>query len=71
MQIKLNGENIEFNDGANIKDVLMKAKIEMIEYLTLQLNGEFIDGESIATTFVKENDELEYLYFMGGGANGI
>lgn len=71
MQIKLNGENIEFNDGANIKDILMKAKIEMIEYLTLQLNGEFIDGESIATTFVKENDELEYLYFMGGGANGI
>ncbi len=71
MQIKLNGEIIEFNKGANIKDILIKTKIEMIEYLTIQLNGEFIDSESIATTFVKENDELEYLYFMGGGANGI
>ena len=71
MQIKLNGEIIEFNEGANIKEILIKAKIEMIEYLTLQLNGDFIDGESIATTFVKENDELEYLYFMCGGSNGI
>lgn len=71
MTIKLNGEITEFNEGSSIKEVLKEAKIEMIEYVTIQVNGEFIDGESFASTLVKENDEIEYLYFMGGGSYGI
>jgi len=33
----------------------------------VELNGEILERESFATTPVKDGDEVEFLYFMGGG----
>ena len=35
--------------------------------VTVELNGEILERESFATTQVKDGDEVEFLYFMGGG----
>jgi sulfur carrier protein ThiS len=34
----------------------------------VQLNGNFVKTADLAVTRVKEGDEIDFLYFMGGGA---
>ena len=41
---------------------------EQPDYVTVELNGEFVDHSGFETTFVKDGDKVEFLYFMGGGA---
>jgi sulfur carrier protein len=32
------------------------------------LNGEFVERANYGNASLKENDEVDFLYFMGGGA---
>ena len=41
--------------------------VEMPEYVSVSVNEEFIDKGSFDTYTLKEGDEVEFLYFMGGG----
>ena len=41
--------------------------VESVEMVSAQLNGSFIDKNDFDNISLKENDELEFLYFMGGG----
>ena len=52
----------------NLKELLVVAKADQPEYVTVQLNGEFVDHSGFEDTFVKDGDTVEFLYFMGGGA---
>ena len=47
--------------------IIREAKAEQPEYVTVQLNGEFVEHEDFAKIFVNDGDEIEFLYFMGGG----
>lgn len=67
MKIKINGEQKEFTDVSNISSLLKANKVEQPEMVSVQLNGEFVERENFETTVVKENDEVDFLYFMGGG----
>ena len=42
-------------------------QVEMQDYVTVQINEELIDREKFNSTTLKENDSVEFLYFMGGG----
>jgi len=42
-------------------------KAEQPDYVTVQRNDEFVDREAFPSTFVEEGDNIEFLYFMGGG----
>ncbi len=68
MKVKVNGEQLELDKPINLKELLVVAKAEQPEYVTVQLNGEFVDHQGFETTFVNDGDEVEFLYFMGGGA---
>ena len=68
MKVAVNGEPLELAGKINIKELLVAAKADQPEYVTVQLNGEFIDHSGFEDTFVKEGDTIEFLYFMGGGA---
>ena len=52
------------SDGKLIVD----EKVENAEYVTVTLNDDFLDKEAFETTVIKEGDNIEFLYFMGGGA---
>ncbi len=67
MKIKVNGKIKEFEKSVNIQELLSQNKVERPETVSVQLNGRFVKKEDFQTTFVKENDELDFLYFMGGG----
>ena len=66
MKVAVNGEPLELAGEINIKELLVAAKADQPEYVTVQLNGEFIDHSGFEDTFVKEGDTVEFLYFMGG-----
>jgi len=68
MNLKINGKEQKI-DGSEItvKELLVLNKVEMIDMVSVQLNGSFVRKEDFETRMVKENDVVEYLYFMGGG----
>ena len=67
MNINVNGKKMTFEKEISIKELLVLQQVEMPEYVTVQINEELIDQEKFATTTLKENDSVEFLYFMGGG----
>lgn len=67
MKIKVNNEIQELEKEINITDLLVKNKVEMPDMVSVQINGEFIKKENFQNTVIKENDEVNFLYFMGGG----
>ena len=68
MKITINGEAKELKDGLSITELLVVENVEMPEMVSVQLNDEFLKQDEYAATIVKENDDINFLYFMGGGA---
>lgn len=68
MKIKVNGIEQEINkDALSIAELLGIAKVETPESVSVQLNGEFVDKAEFGAVRLKDNDEVDFLYFMGGG----
>ncbi len=67
MKIKVNNKIQELEKEISLTDLLVKNKVEIPEMVSVQLNGEFVKKENFKTTIIKENDEVDFLYFMGGG----
>ncbi len=69
MLLKINGDTQHFDkQGVTIDDLLRQEKIQAPEMVSVQRNGEFVERGEYATTVLSENDEIDFLYFMGGGA---
>ena len=66
MQLTINGK-VENLDVSTVMDVL-KAKDIDPQLVAIEVNTQMIDQENLATTSLKQNDKLEFLFFMGGGA---
>jgi sulfur carrier protein len=69
MQLTVNGRPafIDTTETLAIPAVLDLLKVEQPLYVTVELNGDVLDRNNFESTFVKEGDALEFLYFMGGG----
>ncbi len=67
MKVTVNGEPLELEKPINLTELLIVAKADQPEYVTVQRNGEFVDHSGFDSTVVQEGDEIEFLYFMGGG----
>jgi sulfur carrier protein len=68
MTITVAGNKKEYEEGINVTTLIEKEQVETPEYVTVTVNDEFIDRAAFDTTIIKENDAVEFLYFMGGGA---
>ena len=68
MKLTVNGKELTIEKSINLKDLLVIAKAKQPDYVTVELNGEFVDHSGLESTFVKDGDKMEFLYFMGGGA---
>ncbi|AOY76512.1 sulfur carrier protein ThiS [Clostridium formicaceticum] len=71
MKIKMNGEEKQLEKEMNILEFLAVQQVEMPEMVSVELNGEIIDRDDFENTFIKEDDVIELLYFMGGGGFGF
>ncbi len=69
MNIKINGTIKDINKkDISISDLLKMNNVENPEMVSVQQNGAFVRKKDFDTTTVKDNDEIDFLYFMGGGA---
>lgn len=69
MKIKLNGKDkIIAEQDLTISGLLKIANVENPQMVSVQLNGEFVDKSKFDKLRLKEADQLDFLYFMGGGS---
>ncbi|AEI14258.1 thiamine biosynthesis protein ThiS [Flexistipes sinusarabici DSM 4947] len=54
-------------DALLLLDLLLESGVENPDTVVVQLNGEFVEKNSYQKTYVKENDKVDFLYFVGGG----
>ena len=67
MKLIINGKEETVIDGLNVSELLKEKNVEMPEMVSVELNGEILNRDAFQTTFLNQNDQVEFLYFMGGG----
>jgi sulfur carrier protein len=67
MEIKLNGQTELLEKEVSISELLTLKNVDMPEMVSVEYNGDILDRAQFDTTQVKSGDQIEFLYFMGGG----
>ena len=67
MKITVAGGKKEVAEGLSVSKLIEIENVETPQYVTVSVNEEFIDAENFDTHTLNEGDEVEFLYFMGGG----
>jgi sulfur carrier protein len=65
MQVKINGKTEEI-PGGTVLDLLSTKKIEP-QMVAVEVNDRMLEREHLATTQLNEGDQVEFLFYMGGG----
>lgn len=68
MTIQVNGEPFQTEIPISVTTLLKKARVEAPEYVTVQLNQQFIRRDDFDTTVLSDGDVVDFLYYMGGGS---
>ena len=66
--LKVNGKEQELNDALSVSGLIKLNKVSQPDMVSIQLNGNFVIRENYDTTLLKAGDEIDFLYFMGGGS---
>lgn len=67
-KILVNGKEQEIVSEITIAELIKLNNVEQPTMVTIQLNRKFVNRDTYDTTKVKEGDEVDFLYFMGGGS---
>ena len=67
MYITVAGNRKEVKNGLTLPELMDLEGVEMSDYVTVSVNDEFVDADKKAETVLKDGDNVEFLYFMGGG----
>lgn len=67
MKITVSGDKKEVKDGLTVGELIEQEKVETPMYVTVSVNEEFLPGDERDAYVLKDGDEVEFLYFMGGG----
>ncbi|MBH0179695.1 MAG: sulfur carrier protein ThiS [Nitrospira sp.] len=65
MQVKINGKSEEVQ-GGTVLDLLTAKKIEP-QMVAVEVNDKVLDREHLGATPLNEGDQVEFLFYMGGG----
>ncbi len=68
MELTINGEvKVLDKSSLTVMQLLSVESVKSPDMVSVQLNGEFVERSRFPETIVKNGDELDFLYFMGGG----
>ena len=67
MIITVAGAKKEVADGLTVAQLVIDEKVETPEYITVTINDDFVEHGQFEETVLKDGDNVEFLYFMGGG----
>ncbi len=65
--IYVNGDAQEVNLPLNVSELIKLNDVQQPEMVSVQVNEEFAEREDWECIQLKENDKVDFLYFMGGG----
>lgn len=68
MKVTIAGNVKDIADGTTLAQLVIDEKVENPEYVTVTVNDEFVENHDLENVVIKENDNIEFLYFMGGGS---
>ncbi len=69
MKITINGEDyLTAKENITIIELLEERNVARPETVSVQINGSFVKRKNFSTTVVKENDEVDFVFMMAGGA---
>jgi len=71
MKVTINGKEKQLENEVNVLELLAINDVEMPEMVSVELNGVIVDRDDFGSTIIRENDTIEFLYFMGGGSVGF
>ena len=66
IKIKINGKSNIIDDKTNLSVLLKDLKVPLRK-VAIELNGEIVDKKKLNKIFLKTNDKLEIVHFIGGG----
>jgi len=66
IKIKINGKKLEVNQSSTVASIVKKLNIPLNK-VAIELNREIINKKKIKNIKIKNKDNLEIVYFIGGG----
>ena len=67
MNLVINGKETNINDGLTVNELLAQENVQMPDMVSVELNGQILRRTRFEETVLKDDDKVEFLYFMGGG----
>jgi len=68
MNLVINGKETNINDGLTVNQLLAQENVQMPDMVSVELNGQILKRTRFEETVLKDDDKVEFLYFMGGGS---
>lgn len=68
MKLVVAGETKEYEDHITIAELIIAENVETPQYVSVSVNDEFVARDAFESRQLQENDSVEFIYFMGGGA---
>ena len=69
MNLKINGKDYSTeSETITVTELLEEKKVSTPDMVSVQLNGSFVKRNNFSATVLNNNDEVDFVYFMGGGS---
>jgi sulfur carrier protein len=66
-KVTVNDEEQEVTLPLSLSGLIEQNNVLQPDMVSVQINGTFIRREDFETTSIGEGDQIDFLYFMGGG----
>jgi sulfur carrier protein len=67
MEVTINGGKTALAENLTVSELLVSQNVKMPEMVSVELNGRILRRSEFDTTSITAGDNVEFLYFMGGG----
>ena len=68
MKLIVNGKQTNTGDDLTVSQLLVEQNVKMPDMVSVELNGQILKRTRFEETVLKDDDKVEFLYFMGGGS---
>ncbi len=68
MNLVVNGKETNATDGLTVSQLLVQENVKMPDMVSVELNGQILKRTKFEETTLKDDDKVEFIYFMGGGS---
>ena len=68
MKLIFNGHSQDVEEDLTISGLLLLQNVKSPDMVSVELNGEILEQSDFDKTTLKESDNVEFLFFMGGGS---